>query len=207
MVGGGGGGDIGGDGSSASLLAATYPVNTLMELTLSNSLILRGLIYCTDDISNTIALKKALVHTTLSSEFTLVNADSVVEHKILFEYNHGNENSGSGDGLIPSSTTFRGKKSARKTDSSKNDTSAATNGGGGDGTSAAAEYDATVSCTNISNVLTEEQARELIGVHHWEELKLPLPHVNARVLEEREKRSLRLAEESLSHINQGVRLP
>lgn len=58
--------------------------------------------------------------------------------------------------------------------------------------------------TNTNTILTEEEARVMAGVQHIDELKLPLPHVSAKLLEERERRALRLAEESLSHINQGV---
>lgn len=124
-------------GPSASL-AATYPVNTLMELKLSpHGATVRGLIYCTDEISNSIVVKKSLVHTTLSSEITVINADSVVEKKVI-------------------------------TDPS------------------------------------DEDARELAGVRDASELKVPLPNVSRKALEERERRAIRLAEESFSHVNQRV---
>ena len=126
-------------------LATTYPVNTLMELKLSpgthSSTTIRGLIYCTDEISNVIVLKKSAgVHTTVSSEITVVNASCVLKKKTI----------------------------------SSDD-----------------KDDATL--------------RELAGVGNLDELKLPLPNVSRKALEEREKRAIRLAEESFSHINQKVR--
>ena len=129
-------------------LAATYPVNTLMELKLKPfGDTIRGLVYCTDEFSNSIVLKKALTHTTLSSEVTIVNASSVLERKSI-EYAKGE--------------------------------------GGG--------------------TMTEDDARKLAGVDDLDELKLPLPNVAKKVLEERERRAIRLAEESFSHINQRVSL-
>ena len=53
--------------------------------------------------------------------------------------------------------------------------------------------------------MTEDDARKLAGVDDLDELKLPLPNVAKKVLEERERRAIRLAEESFSHINQRVR--
>ncbi|KAL7524500.1 hypothetical protein ACHAXR_000601, partial [Thalassiosira sp. AJA248-18] len=132
---------------STNPLATTYPVNTLMELKLSpNGETIRGLIYCTDEISNSIVLKKSLVHTTLSSEITVVNAASVLEKKTMdISIIGGSEE---------------------------------------DGDEAAAA------------------ARELAGVSDLDELKLPLPNVSRKALEERERRAMRLAEESFSHVNQ-----
>lgn len=113
-----------------------YPVNSVLELTLSpNSEVVRGLVYCTDDISNSVVLKKSLVHTTLSSEVRIINADSVTSKKVIHA-------------VAPT-----------KAD---------------DGEAA-------------------------------EELALPLPNVSKKALEEREKRAIRLAEESFLHINQKVR--
>lgn len=137
-----------GSNAAAASLAATYPVNTLMELKLApTGQIIRGLIYTTDEISNSIVLKKSLVHTTLSSEITVINASSVVERKSM--------------DVVSGSSTSKNK----------------------DG-------------------IGEESARELAGVGSLEELKVPLPSVSRKALEERERRALRLAEESFSHINQ-----
>lgn len=153
MGGRGGGGSLspapgGKGGGSPPPLAATYPVNTLMELKLKPfGDTIRGLVYCTDEFSNSIVLKKALTHTTLSSEVTIVNASSVLERKAI-EYAKGE--------------------------------------GGG--------------------TMTEDDARKLAGVDDLDELKLPLPNVAKKVLEERERRAIRLAEESFSHINQRVSL-
>jgi len=44
---------------------------------------LTGLVYCTDDISNTIVLKKSVNYTTLSSDIWVLNANSVSEKKII----------------------------------------------------------------------------------------------------------------------------
>jgi len=123
-------------------LSTAYPVNTLMELKLKggsppNTTTLRGLIYCTDEVSNSIVLKKSLVHTTLSSEITVVNADCVLEKKSLDD-----------------------------------------------------------------DLVDEVEAKELAGVSDLDELKLPLPNVSRKALEERERRAVRLAEESFSHVNQ-----
>lgn len=137
----GGGGNTSGGGPSGSggpSLAETYPVNTLMELTISpTNAIVRGLVYCTDAFSNTVVLKKSLVHTTLASEITVIHVSNVVKSKAL-----------------------------------------------DDGS------------------LSEDEAKELAGVADLNELKLPLPHVSRRALEERERRAVRLAEESFSHVNQ-----
>lgn len=149
---GGGGSSSPNSGASGvgGSLAATYPVNTLMELKIAPSgTTIRGLVYCTDEISNSIVLKKSLVHTTLSSEITVINASSVMEKKD-----------------ISTGTT----KSVGKDNGS----------------------------------ISEEEAKKLAGVSDLNELKLPLPNVNRKALEEREKRAIRLAEESFSHVNQRV---
>ena len=136
-------------------LASAYPVNTLVELKLSHpaGTTVRGLIYCTDEVSQSIVLKKALVHTTLSSEVTVINASSVLESRSLMGANGGKDND--------------------------------KNGG--------------------SKEKEGNLAKELAGVNSLEELKLlPLPNVSRKVLEERERRAIRLAEESFGHINQKV---
>jgi len=145
LSGGGGGGRNNNNNNS---LASTYPVNTLMELKLAPSgNTVRGLIYCTDEISNSIVIKRALAHTTLSSEITVINAASVTERKNIA----ADAKAGGGDG-----------------------------GEGGDSV-----------------------VKELAGVGSLDELKaLPLPNVSKKALEERERRAIRLAEESFSHINQ-----
>ncbi|KAL9187347.1 hypothetical protein ACHAXT_001450 [Thalassiosira profunda] len=128
-----GGGASSGSGGGGGSLAAAYPVNTLMELKLTTGDTLRGLVYCTDAISNSVVLKRSLVYTTLSSEITVVNAASVAEAKAI---------------------------------DPKQD---------------------------------EALARELADA---EELKAPLPNVSRKALEERERRAVRLAEESFGHVNQ-----
>lgn len=113
-----------------------YKVNSIVELTLApNSEVVRGLVYCTDDVSNSIVLKKSLVHTTLASEIRIINAASVTAKKVIME----------------------------------------------------------------EAPATAEEGETA------EELALPLPNVSKKALEEREKRAIRLAEESFRHINEKVR--
>lgn len=150
-----GGGSLSGGGvttTTSPTLAATYPVNTLMELRVEPSgATVRGLVYCTDEFSNTIVLKKSLAHTTLSSEITVINAASVVERKAMANLDGGNA------------------KKKRENE--------------------------------------ETLARELAGVGSLEGLKtIALPNVSRKALEERERRAIRLAEESFSHINQKASL-
>ena len=104
----------------------------------------------------------------------------MVERKIIYDYNNNfNADNSEKNGMIinnDDSTT---------TDADAKTTTSTTN-------------------NNSNTTFTEEQARAMAGVQHLDELKLPLPNVSAKILEERERRALRLAEESLSHINQGV---
>ena len=126
--------------SGSETLARAYPVNTLVELTLApgNEKVC-GLVYCTDEISQSIVLKKSLVHTTLSSEVTVIHASSVTKKRTIDPEKEG------------------------------------------------------------------KAAEEIMGTADYkEELKLPLPHVNRRALEERERRALKMAEEAFSHINDKV---
>lgn len=133
----------GGGAASSSSLAATYPVNTLMEIKLAPAgEIIRGLVYCTDETSNSVVFKKSLAHTTLASEITVINAASVLERKPLL-------------------LDVVGKKENN-----------------------------------------EEMARELAGMATSRDMTMPLPNVSRRALEERERRAVRLAEESFSHVNQ-----
>lgn len=110
-------------------LSSIYPINTLMELTLNKAEIATGTIYCTDEVSNTIVLKKSLVHTTLSSEITVINADVVTGRRIITE-----------------------------------------------------EADS-----------AEKESKTTEGV---------LPNVSRRMVEERERRAIKLMEESFGHVNQ-----
>lgn len=115
-----------------------YPVNSILELTLApGDETVRGLCYCTDDVSNSVVLKKSLVHTTLASEIRIINADSIKSKKVIMVQ-------------APAATAEDGEAA--------------------------------------------------------EELALPLPNVSKKALEEREKKAIRLAEESFSHINEKVSL-
>lgn len=123
-------------------LFVQYPVNAVVELQLIGGESVRGLVYCTDEISNTVVLKKSLVHTTLSSEIRIVNVACIQDKKVIHA-------------VAPDKPSGKGKE-----------------GGGG------------------------EVA---------EELAMPLANINKKALEEREKRALRLVEESFRHINEKVR--
>eukprot|EP01082_Thalassiosira_pseudonana_P009530 g8579.t1 g8579 contig3:420646-421454(-) len=141
-------------------LSQTYPINTLMELTLQQSsntpsttaaaaatTTLRGLIYCTDATSNSIVLKRSLVHTTLSSEITIINADSVVDSK---------------------------------------------------------KIEVNVNEMEEENSNTRELLEGVCSVEEYKQIGNGgvLPNVSRKALEERERRAIRLAEESFSHVNQ-----
>ena len=120
-------------------LSSIYPINTHMELTLKNTNDkIQGTIYCTDEISNTIVLKTSLIHTTLSSQITVINADVVMDRRRV----EGDDESGEG--------------------------------GGAEGAAA------------------QQQGTEV------------LPNVSRRMVEERERRAIKLMEESFSHVNQKV---
>jgi len=120
-------------GRRNSPLYEEFPVNSILELTLSpDKEVVRGLVYCTDEISKTIVLKRSLAHTTLASEIRIVDADSVLDKKIV--------------------------RAEAATDSSE--------------------------------------------INNDEELAIPLPNVSMKAVEERERRAMKLAEESLRHINQ-----
>lgn len=65
-------------------LCINYPVNSVVELTLApNKEVVMGLVYTTDEISNSIVLKKSLKHTTLASEIQICNANMIIARKIL----------------------------------------------------------------------------------------------------------------------------
>mmetsp|Transcript_1649 Transcript_1649/g.1803 ORF Transcript_1649/g.1803 Transcript_1649/m.1803 type:complete len:237 (-) Transcript_1649:117-827(-) len=71
-------------GGEKTPLYEAYPVNSILELTLSpDKEVVQGLVYCTDEISKTIVLKRSSAHTTLASEIQVVNADCVLEKKVL----------------------------------------------------------------------------------------------------------------------------
>lgn len=114
------------------LLAERFPVNSLQELTLQTGEAVSGRVYCTDEMTGSIVLQKALAHTTLASEIRIVAAASVAKSIALEET-------------------------------------------GDDGAAAATP------------------------------LTQPLPKIQKKALEERERRAIRMAEESLRHINQKVR--
>jgi hypothetical protein len=106
-----------------------YPVNSCWEIELSTGETVTGIVYCTDDVSDTVFLQKNLTHTTLATELRILHASQISRSKSL-------------------------PPSPEQEESS---------------------------------------------------LSAPLPKVQKKALEEREKRAIRLAEESLRHINEKVR--
>lgn len=147
-------------------LDAAYPVNAFMELTLSSpkDQVVRGVVYCTDDVSNSVVLRSSLTHTTLSSEVLVINASCI-----------------SGRRTVPA-----------------NDPNAV-------GDSRAAEDG-----RDAESAEAEDRGRGLeIGpspttAEEIELLSVPLPQVTRRALEERERRAMKLAEESLGQVNPNV---
>lgn len=70
--------------SNSVALSASYPVNSVLELTLSPTQeVVQGLVYCTDEISNSIVLRKSLNHTTIASEIRVINASCVKKKKVI----------------------------------------------------------------------------------------------------------------------------
>jgi RNA polymerase-interacting CarD/CdnL/TRCF family regulator len=51
-----------------------------------NSIRITGLVYCTDDVSNTVVLQKSLVHTTLASEIHVLNAATIKSKKVITDH-------------------------------------------------------------------------------------------------------------------------
>lgn len=135
-----------------SPLYISFPINTVMELTLlPHREVVRGLIYTTDEFSNSIVIKKTLSHSTITSEVRVINASVVVEKKTI----QAGPIKTKKDTVLGSSVTAIGEASETT------------------------DLDAYTS-----------------------DLSLPLPAVNTKSLEERERRAIRLAEESFAHINQ-----
>lgn len=80
----GGGSASNGNGGSGIKLSDSYPVNSILELTLSpTNETVQGLVYCTDEISNSIVLKKSLNYTTLASEIRVINANCIKGKKVI----------------------------------------------------------------------------------------------------------------------------
>ncbi len=80
-----------------------YPVNSVMEITLKQPTdeepqTVTGLIYCTDDISNTIVLKKSVQNTTLTSDIYVLNANAIKEKKIVVKEAPKENNNSEGEG-------------------------------------------------------------------------------------------------------------
>ena len=125
--------------SSASMyVAERFPVNSLQQITLlPDHEVITGRVYCTDEITRTVILQKALTYTTLSSEIRIISLNGIVQSQQL------------PDEADPD----------------------------------AAAVDDTVRATPLTQ---------------------PLPIIQKKALEERERRAIRLAEESLRHINPKV---
>jgi hypothetical protein len=116
-----------------------YPVNSIVEITLNPGReVVSGLVYCTDEISNSVVLKKSLPHTILSSDIRIINASSILECKIITK-------------------------------------------------------EAPISKASAD------------GAEVADELAVPLSNVSKKSVLEKERRALKLSEESLRHINDKVR--
>jgi hypothetical protein len=114
-----------------------YPVGSTWDFTLStDERILGATVYCTDEVSDTVMIQKALTHTTLATEVRIVQSSHIVQ-------------------------ATRQAADTGESSSSSADTS--------------------------SSFLNQ-----------------PLPKIQKKALEERERRAVRLAEESFRHINQKV---
>ena len=132
--------------SSSMYVAERFPVNSLQQITiLPDHEVITGRVYCTDEITRTLILQKALTYTTLSSEIRIVSLNSIVRSQKLQE-----------------------KEGAIATDASGKETTTGED---------------TVRATPLTQ---------------------PLPIIQKKALEERERRAIRLAEESLRHINPKV---
>lgn len=110
-------------------LSEKYPVNSVVSLTLTSNEVVKGTVYTTDEFSQSIVLRIPLVHTTLSCEVRIINANGVSK------------------------------------------------------------------CELIEDAPAD-------GSENAESLAVPLPAVSMKMLEEKERRAIRLAEESFGHINE-----
>jgi hypothetical protein len=117
--------------SQSIALSQRYPVNSLQEIVLVTGEKLSGRVFCTDEMTRSIVLQTALVHTTLATELRILSLDCV--------------------------------------------------------TSAVEVQDSSSSASVATIPLAQ-----------------PLPKINSKTLEDRERRAIRLAEDCLRHINQNV---
>ncbi len=157
-----------------------YPVNAVVELILAPTAEqVQGTVYTTDDISNSVVLQKSLVHTTLANEIRVIHAASIVSCTIL--------------SASPTTTTDN-----NVADFSNNNavTTATTD------PSSLANHTTTTPTSNKSTNHNNNNNNALTLA--LDSLSSPLPTISRKTLEEREKRAMRLAEESLRHINQKV---
>lgn len=66
------------------LLCEAYPANSILELTLEpNGEVVSGLVYCTDEGSNLVVLKRSQRHTSLTSDVQIVNVTSIREKRVV----------------------------------------------------------------------------------------------------------------------------
>jgi protein LSM12 len=133
--------------SSSTYIAERFPINSLQQITLlPNHEVVTGRVYCTDEMTRTVVLQKALTYTTLSCEIRIIAVNNILNAQQLPE----------------KGTTTSGENGNNKDATDDIDTVRAT------------------------------------------PLMQPLPIIQKKVLEERERRAIRLAEESLRHINPKV---
>jgi hypothetical protein len=159
--------------TSSMYMAERFPVNTLQQITIGgpNEEIVTGRVYCTDEMTRTVVLQKALTHTTLSSEIRIISMNSILRAQQLHFENDSRTNS-----AAEKNSSGSGSNNGRSNSSGSNKTSTT----------------AAVKDTEDMNVV---QATPLTQ---------PLPIIQKKVLEERERRAMRQAEESLRHINTKV---
>jgi hypothetical protein len=134
-------------------VAERFPVNSLQQVTiLPDHEVITGRVYCTDEVTRTLILQKALTYTTLSTEIRIISLNSIVQSQQLPE---------------------------------------------SDGASAATDTSDQETTTGTTSTIGADTVRAT-------PLTQPLPIIQKKALEERERRAIRLAEESLRHINPKV---
>merc|ERR1719354_1481846 len=72
------------NGASSNALHELYPVNSIMELTISPTKeVVKGLIYCTDEISSSVVVMMTNKASQSTYDIRVVNADSIMDKKIV----------------------------------------------------------------------------------------------------------------------------
>mmetsp|Transcript_19288 Transcript_19288/g.29304 ORF Transcript_19288/g.29304 Transcript_19288/m.29304 type:complete len:239 (+) Transcript_19288:140-856(+) len=149
----------------AAPLYVSFPVNSVVEVTLTPSKeVVRGLVYCTDEISRSVVLQERNGTTgggggAAVTESSSSSSPSTADMRIFHDHSIAS--------LKIIRTATNPKKGAGAT---------------------------TTTTTTTSEDSSSATTKDFIGA--------PLPTVTKKALEEREKRAIRLAEESFTHINE-----